>query len=146
MYGAIRTANSSNPVRERANETSHGADLRFCKFNPSAVRRGSPTPPKRATEGLKVGNPPSTVQLTAVETSGQQPGIRKASTIAAATRRRYSGMNMRHANMRRISKNTAIATYVYDCNVRQLGSNPIVPSLPELNCHKSFACLRFSWV
>ena len=30
-------------------------------------------------------------------------------------------MNMRHAQVRRISKDTAIVTYVYDCKVEESG-------------------------
>ena len=45
----------------------------------------------------------------------------KASTIAAVKRRRYSDLNMRHVRVRRISKDTAIVTYVYDCKVEESG-------------------------
>jgi uncharacterized protein (TIGR02246 family) len=45
----------------------------------------------------------------------------KASVIAAVKRRRYSDLNMRYANVRRISKDTAILTYVYDCKVEEAG-------------------------
>ena len=45
----------------------------------------------------------------------------KASVIAGMTRRRYSDLNMRYAHVRRISKDTAIVTYVYDCKVEEAG-------------------------
>jgi beta-lactamase regulating signal transducer with metallopeptidase domain len=45
----------------------------------------------------------------------------RAVTIAALKRRLYSDMNMRHAQVRRISKDTAIVTYVYDCKVEESG-------------------------
>ena len=45
----------------------------------------------------------------------------KVTVIAAVTRRRYSDGTMRYAHVRRISKDTAIVTYVYDCKVEEAG-------------------------
>jgi hypothetical protein len=45
----------------------------------------------------------------------------KALVIAAVTRRRYSDSTMRNAQVRRISKDTAIVTYVYNCKVEEAG-------------------------
>jgi Domain of unknown function (DUF4440) len=45
----------------------------------------------------------------------------KASSIAAVRRRRYSDGTMRDAHARRISKDTAILTFVYDCKVEESG-------------------------
>lgn len=45
----------------------------------------------------------------------------KALTIAAVKRRIYSDMNMRQIQVRRISKDAAIVTYVYDCKVEESG-------------------------
>jgi hypothetical protein len=43
----------------------------------------------------------------------------KASTIAAVKRRRYFDVNIRDVEVRRIGKDIAILTYVYDCRVEE---------------------------
>jgi beta-lactamase regulating signal transducer with metallopeptidase domain len=48
-------------------------------------------------------------------------GADKAVTIAAVKRRRYSNVVIRDADVRRISKDAAIVTYVYDCKVEEAG-------------------------
>jgi hypothetical protein len=45
----------------------------------------------------------------------------KASTIAAVKRRRYFDVNIRDVEARRIGKDIAIFTYIYDCKVEEAG-------------------------